>query len=204
LTREDLKREFENELLSWTVTASRVEEKDENLSKARNQLLAVVVILLVVVVIIVMGVIAGTRENDDRPDDEGNKISPLGDDHFEPPMMATDTPMLSPRSAAPTPMPTLSGDQEDLLTYLKSISTNSSQFALEEDPSSPQCQAFLWLGSWLLLLLCLLSSFVVIGAVVSSCLLLCRYPGYIEGKPRVIRDLGYIDGTSRVQVCTYP
>jgi hypothetical protein len=109
--------------LSGTVTATRVEEKDENPSKARNQLLAVVAILLVVVAIIVVGVVVGTRENDDRMDDEDNEISPSGDDRSKPPIMETDTPTLSP-SVAPTPMPTLSGDQEDLLMYLKSISTN--------------------------------------------------------------------------------
>jgi hypothetical protein len=134
LTREELRAEFESEMMHEVVKASPL--KEEKSSSQRNIIL-IGGFVLAIVVAIILGTVLGTRENKDhdaKAINETQSATPI-----------PGLPTSPPSTASPTAAPTLSSQQLELLEYLTSISSDGG-LSLQEK-SSPQYRAFLWLSS---------------------------------------------------------
>ena len=152
LSKADLREVYENEFLATegAVVAEKVEdqerqEEEKKKKKKQQRKIMFVSLTLLVVAIVIIVVAVTTATGGDKDDDEDETIPSETTPSSTPAII--EMPTTNAPTSSPTFTPTLSGQQVELLEYLKSIAlTNTSLMALD-DTASPQYKAFLYTSS---------------------------------------------------------
>lgn len=138
IDEQELEDELKERIFSQVVEAKEVVVKQENdddddcSPTKRTKRWFVLILLVVIVTVIIVGAVVGSKSSS-SPDSST-------------PARTTAAPTTQIPTVAPTPAPTLSASQQELLDYLlRNVPSQASQLALG-DKSSPQYQAFDWLS----------------------------------------------------------